>query len=144
MRERTKGFLTGILTMLLILSVSVGVLAATSLDGKLTFRGIKITIDGAAATPKDAKGNAVEPFIYNGSTYLPVRAVAGLVGYDVSWVDSTSTVVLTTPASLRKVYITRTGSKYHYDSSCNGGEYFEISSDQLAKLKLEPCDKCVH
>ena len=35
--------------------------------------------------PKDANGQTVEPFIYNGTTYLPVRAVGTAIGKDVSW-----------------------------------------------------------
>jgi len=42
-------------------------------------------IDGAEYVPTDANGNVVEPFIYNGTTYLPVRAVANAFGKDVKW-----------------------------------------------------------
>lgn len=30
---------------------------------------------GVKIEPKDATGETVEPFIYNGTTYLPVRAI---------------------------------------------------------------------
>ena len=49
-------------------------------------------IDGLAIDPKDAQGNKVEPFIYNGTTYLPVRAVGEAFGKNVSWDGSTMTV----------------------------------------------------
>ena len=42
----------------------------------------------------DAKGNRVYPITYEGSTYLPVRAVAGLAGYEVNWDQATRTVDL--------------------------------------------------
>lgn len=48
-----------------------------------------------------------------------------------------------TPAAERKIYITRTGKKYHYDDSCNGGTYIESSLDKAIKLRLTPCKKCV-
>ncbi len=38
-----------------------------------------------------------EPFIYNGTTYLPVRAVGEAVGKEVAWDNDTKTVTLTTP-----------------------------------------------
>jgi len=40
----------------------------------------------------------VEPFIWDGSTFLPLRAIADALGLDVAWVEDTSTVVLTSPA----------------------------------------------
>ena len=45
-------------------------------------------------TPKDANGAVVEPFICNGTTYLPVRGVAGAFGKEVEWDPMTSTVYL--------------------------------------------------
>lgn len=39
------------------------------------YSDIKIFMDGEEVQPKDANGQPVEPFIYNGTTYLPVRAV---------------------------------------------------------------------
>lgn len=58
------------------------------------YDNIKILIDGVEYTPKDANGNLVEPFVYNGTTYLPVRAVANAFDKDVDWEPQTSTVVL--------------------------------------------------
>lgn len=55
------------------------------------FRDIKIIVDGKQlSTP-------AEPFIYNGTTYLPVRAVGEAVGKEVAWDNDTKTVTLTTP-----------------------------------------------
>lgn len=66
----------------------------TSSTITITYRGIKISIDGKTITPKDGDGNTVEPFIYNGTTYLPVRAIATALDLDVTWIDKTSTVAL--------------------------------------------------
>lgn len=41
-------------------------------------------MDGELVEPKDANGQTVEPFVYNGTTYLPVRAVSNAIGKDVS------------------------------------------------------------
>ena len=55
------------------------------------FRDIKIIVDGKQlSTP-------AEPFIYNGTTYLPIRAVGEAVGKEVAWDNDTKTVTLTTP-----------------------------------------------
>lgn len=54
---------------------------------------IKITLNGDAWTPMD-NGTAMAPIIYNGRTYLPVRAVGEAVGLPVDWDEATRTVVL--------------------------------------------------
>lgn len=40
------------------------------------------------------------------------------------------------------VYVTRTGKKYHYNSSCNGGTYYESTLDKARSRGLTPCNKC--
>ena len=55
---------------------------------------IKIIIDGIEYTPRDANGAVVEPFVYNGTTYLPVRGVAGAFGKEVEWDPQSSKVYL--------------------------------------------------
>ena len=63
----------------------------------LTYRDIRITLDGVELVPKDAEGNVVEPFILdeNGTTYLPVRGVGSALGLEVGWDGATNTVTLT-------------------------------------------------
>lgn len=70
--------------------------AKTNVTKKVTlyYRDIKITLDGKRVPLFNAAGNPVEPFIYNNSTYLPVRAVATALGCDVQWDGATSSVFL--------------------------------------------------
>jgi hypothetical protein len=60
----------------------------------VSYKNIKICVDGNELTPKDSNDNVVEPFIYNGSTYLPVRAVAEATGKSVSYDGETNTVYI--------------------------------------------------
>ena len=60
----------------------------------ISYRDVKLEVDGKLITPRDANGNVVEPFLYGGTTYLPVRAVADAMGVDVSWDQETYTVYL--------------------------------------------------
>ena len=54
-----------------------------------------IVVDGSARTFTDANGAAVYPLLYNGSIYLPIRAIGQLMGKTVSWNGTSSTVTLT-------------------------------------------------
>ncbi len=56
--------------------------------------GVNIYVDDVKLNPVDGNGKPVEVFIYNGTTYLPVRAVAQAVGKDVVWDGKTSSVYL--------------------------------------------------
>lgn len=91
-----KKTLTLFLTLLFALSITVSIWAAGSRteEIKAVYRDIKLVVDGVLITPKDANGSVVEPFIVNGSTYLPVRAVGEALGKTVSWDGETGTVYI--------------------------------------------------
>lgn len=55
-----------------------------------------ITMDGTKKAFKDGNGKTVYPFVYKGTTYLPVRAVCNLVNIPVGWDAATQTVILGT------------------------------------------------
>ena len=88
-----------ILTLVISLLIVPAFAAAWSKEATLNYRDIKITLDGNAVVPKDANGNTVEPFIIDGTTYLPVRGVASALGLGVEWDAATSTVKLSTSGS---------------------------------------------
>ena len=72
--------------------------SSTTVTGKQTidvdYLDIKLVVNGKEVTPKDVNGNVVEPFAYNGTTYLPVRAVGEALGKTVRWDGETKTVHL--------------------------------------------------
>ncbi len=96
-KDKIKGFVAGSLAMTLIFAMTFSVYA---LVGEKTitasYNDVKIYIDQKLITPKDVNGNIVEPFIYNGTTYLPVRAVGEAFGKSVSWDKNTNTVYIGT------------------------------------------------
>lgn len=57
-------------------------------------KDIKITLDGEEYVARDANKQIVYPIIYNGTTYLPVRAVANMYDSNVTWDNGTRTVGL--------------------------------------------------
>ena len=93
MKKRLQGLVAGILIGAVI--TSSGVFAKQLSEwAEVFYNNIKIFIDGAEIVPKDANGNLVEPFIMNGTTYLPVRAVSEAFGKDVEWDGASQTVYI--------------------------------------------------
>lgn len=84
------------LILVICLAAGIGAFAADSYTKNLVanYVGVKLVVDGVTITPKDAKGNVVDPFIVDGTTYLPVRAVAEALGKEVDWDGSTKTVYI--------------------------------------------------
>ena len=98
--SNAKWFILGMIFSLIMAALVVpGLAMVGSRTETLTYQDIKITMDGKALVPKDANGNTVEPFIINGTTYLPVRAISEALGLGVSWDGVTSTVKLTSPGT---------------------------------------------
>ncbi|NEW04787.1 copper amine oxidase N-terminal domain-containing protein [Paenibacillus sp. SYP-B3998] len=56
---------------------------------------IKFTVNGKAWTPKDDEGVVLAPVILNGTSYLPIKAVAQAVNGQAQWNDDTKTIVIT-------------------------------------------------
>ena len=97
MREKKsmfKGYVLGLLTALLVSVMVVPGFVATVAKTITVYTGITLYYDGVKVEPKDANGKAVEPLLYNGTTYLPVRAVSGLFGEDINWDGKTQSVYI--------------------------------------------------
>lgn len=95
-QKRWKDMLAGALVVTAVAAMAVPALAATgSRNVQVDYSDIKLVINGEAVTPRDGNGNVVEPFTIDGTTYLPVRAVANALGMDVDWNGKTHTVTLT-------------------------------------------------
>lgn len=94
--KRSKKAMALALSAVLVLVLSVSALAASGLvkDIRVQMGGIQVIVKGKPLEMKDATGATVEPIIYNGTTYLPVRAVAEAIGMEVNWDGNTNTVSL--------------------------------------------------
>ena len=208
MKGKLGGFIFGILFTAMLMGLT-GTALALKEDraANLYYNDIRVTLNDKELRLLDAAGNPVEPFIIDGTTYLPVRAISEALGLEVGWDGETSTVKLTTedyhlqtndfeteatiqnvvskadkvdqtqtstpekepepsqkptsssnsktsssqstskapdmPNGSQIVYITKTGKRYHYDSTCNGGTYFQTSLSDAKSRGLTPCQKCV-
>ncbi|MED4599611.1 hypothetical protein P9314_02685 [Paenibacillus validus] len=73
-----------------------GVSAETNLKEIAAYinQSINIKLNGNQFLPTDSEGNKLNPIIYNGYSYLPVRALSQALGVAVSYDDLTSTILL--------------------------------------------------
>ena len=96
-KNNMKKRVTKIFTLVLVIIFTVASIAYATTGQQqiiVDYSNIKIVVDGQQVNPKDANGKIVEPFIYNGTTYLPVRALAEALGKNVIWDSITSTVTI--------------------------------------------------
>ena len=86
MKKHAKKLLALCLSLALVLGL---VSTSSATIGKqvkeLSYKNISITLNGKVVEPKDVNGKSTEPFIIDGTTYLPIRAVAEALGMTVEW-----------------------------------------------------------
>ncbi|MGN0135393.1 stalk domain-containing protein [Anaerotignum sp.] len=93
MKERLQGVIVGLLIG--TLSAGTVVYAKGGIENiQVSYENIKVYKDNVKYDLKDASGKTVEPFVYNGTTYLPLRSVASLAGMDVTWESDTKSIYL--------------------------------------------------
>lgn len=93
-KEKTKGFVMGVMVTVLLMSTVTVFANSISRTITVTYNNIRLVVNGEEVIPRDGAGNIVEPFIYEGTTFLPVRAVANALGQDVGWDAETQTVFI--------------------------------------------------
>ncbi|MBR5270972.1 MAG: NPCBM/NEW2 domain-containing protein [Clostridia bacterium] len=93
MRKRLQGLIVG---LLIVASITGGVVFAKSKTQMIEvfYNNIKVYKDNVLCELKDANGTVIEPFIYNGTTYMPVRGTANLADMEVTWDGQTQSVYL--------------------------------------------------
>ena len=131
MKHRKK-LLSVFLVLALVVTLCVSFAFATTgnVSKTLNYMDLKISLNGSIITPRDANGNIVEPFAIDGTTYLPIRAVAGALGLDVGWDGATKTVILNSPElSATEIFQKCSPSVVHIETNTGGGTGFFLEED---------------
>ena len=128
MRKNIVSFASGAIAMLLLMGLSVTALAANGAI-KIEVSPIKVMVNGEIFKPKDASGNDVMVFTYNGTTYAPLRALAEAYGLEVGY-DAESRI-----ATVNAKYTAGTNSS-NIDSGTLIGEE-KAKSAALAHAELQ-------
>lgn len=75
-----------IMALVLSFAMVLGVTAAAAgAEKTISVTPMKITVNGQEVTPTKADGTAAEVFAYDGATYVPLRYLSELLGFDVDW-----------------------------------------------------------
>ena len=137
MKQRLQGIIIGFTAAVILSGAAVWAAVGTE-SIAVEYSNIKLYIDGVLITPKDANGDIVEPFIYNGTTFLPVRAVGAAFDKSVSWDGDTSSVyvgaapVATATAAAEDLFLYNTP---HSDLSVEGG-FLASGTDESNAVRL--------
>ena len=111
-----RGFVTGVIVTVLVLCLVVPAFADTVIkELRVAYGGISIYVDGDLQHPTNASGDPVEAMIYDGTTYLPVRALTNmLTDKAVNWDQDTRSVYIgkmprTANVGLEEINLLETG-----------------------------------
>ena len=101
MKERSKGIIIGASLSLLVIATTTSALAAT---GSLTIEvnPVNVQVNGQTFAPKDAQGNSVPVFSYNGTTYAPLRALAEAYGLEVGYDSKNNMATVSSEAGAKE------------------------------------------
>ncbi|HPF43362.1 MAG TPA: stalk domain-containing protein [Syntrophomonadaceae bacterium] len=107
MRKYYKvGYFFAGMAVMALLSTSILPAAADMIQKQINiYTGVKVYVNQSKLSSVDSNGNRVEAFIYNGTTYLPVRAVAEAVDKKITWDGETNSVYIGLPPEAKKFYL---------------------------------------
>ena len=94
--KNIRSFILGVIVAALVFTLAIPVLAGSPTwdQIRVAFGGVDIYKDGKLQHPTDANGNPVEVINYEGTNYLPVRAVSKMFNTTINWDGSTRTVFI--------------------------------------------------
>ena len=81
MKKYLKGFLTGLLVATLLMNVALGETVKKTIE--VVYNSVNLTVNG-----KKVDANNI---LYNGITYVPLRAISEMLGKEVGWDQATFT-----------------------------------------------------
>lgn len=97
MKKKLTLLLAVVIALSLVAVGAVGKGVVEKIEAEL--RGdFTVVVDGVKQTFRDVNGNVVEPVLYNGTTYLPVRAIGEMMGKTVYWYQDEKRIELAEPA----------------------------------------------
>ena len=132
--QKLRYYLAGMLTLAMVLAVALPVGAALVSKKIDVATGVTLYVDDVRLDPKDANGNPVETFVYNGTTYLPVRAIGQAFGQTVEWDAATQSVYLGKRAARTTPDVWLKDMDYFSSKDFRGGNSFRSGESDKDNL----------
>ncbi len=101
---------------------------------------ITVKYNGVIQAMTDVTGKPVYPMAYNGTTYLPIRAVSNMLGVKVDWDGATQTVLLKSDDNNRQGTATDPGTTTDQPSGTTWNQEFYDSLTPEQKKMYESED----
>ncbi|WP_373166322.1 copper amine oxidase N-terminal domain-containing protein [Agathobaculum sp. Marseille-P7918] len=94
----------------------------------VSYGDITIYLNGEKKVATDVSGKVVEPLIYEGTTYVPVRAISEWFGKTVTWQGSTNSVLINDSAFSDTEVSTAEGVIKNFFDLFGAGQYQEMKA----------------
>ena len=93
-KRNAKSVIIVVVSIVLMIALATSAYAAGLKKSITVNTGVSLYVDDRPFTPVDVNGNPVEIFIYNGTTYLPARAISSLFDTLIQWDGQTYSVYM--------------------------------------------------
>jgi hypothetical protein len=129
----TKMKMVFFLTFTAVLFGATGAYAGANIEKISAYlnRDIGFMVNDKTWQPKDPDGKNLFPIVYNGSSYLPTRAIAEAIGAKIDWNGDTHTISITSAT-----YESNAGIPYK-----DAADYAPVSSDTYNETLASAKDK---
>lgn len=139
MKKSFKRSTVILLTVLMVAALSVTVFAAGRWVQAWQDDTLKIKFNGVTQTFTDPDdGSQIVPLVYNGRTYLPVRAIATLAGLGVDYDDASHSVLLTSSGAAPANDNTQGDKPYKDSQSFNDAAANTSDNANVSKANIAP------
>ncbi|WP_026477968.1 stalk domain-containing protein [Alkaliphilus transvaalensis] len=127
MRNKMKGFIAGVLITLIIMANPLALAQGFNQTISVLFNSLTIKVNGSTVN--------ADNILYNGTTYVPLRAVSEALGREVSFDGATSTVNINDP----KTPAQQASSNNSRTNPAKVGETLELDRDDwlYGKSKIQ-------
>lgn len=137
-----KGLVITAACAMCVVCFAAGVFAADLIENVSAEirRDFTIVVDGEEQTFNNAQGETVYPLLYDGTTYLPVRAIGNLMGKTVYWYENEKKIELkndTTTVTDADVIVNGGSSGSSSSGTSLTPQEGEISLDEAKKIALD-------
>lgn len=133
MKKRFPSFLAGFLSAILLIALSAAAYAADAWTKTIEVGTINVLVNGKEFKPTDPNGKPVDIFVYNGTTYAPLRALAEAYGLTVGYDQERNLATVTSPG----VQTSPSQTSTKPTSISLNHQYIYIGDGETVDLKIE-------